>query len=118
MHCIHDVCVLQYLYIGPEKLKLLLAIDVSALLPNENLSKVSAIQSLWVQLLTVNRILGKPSSEIDESVLAHFEDMAKEWVVTVCTVYQQKRVTPYIHAMHSHVGQFIRKHGALLPFTQ
>ena len=60
----------------------------------------------------------RPSSKIDESVLVHFEDMAKEWVVTFYTVYQQKRVTPYIHAMHSHVGQFIRRHGALLPFMQ
>ena len=27
-------------------------------------------------------------------------------------------MTPYIHAMHSHVGQFLRQHGGLLPFTQ
>ena len=41
--------------------------------------------------------------------------------VCICRTSQSirvKRVTPYIHAMHSHVGQFIRRHGALLPFTQ
>lgn len=29
-----------------------------------------------------------------------------------------KHVTPYIHALMNHVGQFMRTHGSILPFTQ
>ena len=87
------------------------------MLPTEDSSKVAAMQSLWLELLRINELLGKPQLE-SESGIREFEAMAKAWVVKFCTIYQKARVTPYIHAMHSHVGQFLRQHGGLLPFTQ
>ena len=91
-------------------------IDLSLMLPTEAPSKVATMQSLWLELLRINELLGKP--QLDESGILEFEAMAKAWVVKFCTVYQKTKVTPYIHAMHSHVGQFLRQHGGLLPFTQ
>ena len=92
-------------------------IDLSVMLPTEDSSKVAALQSLWLELLRINELLGKPQLERESGIL-EFEAMAKAWVVKFCTIYQKARVTPYIHAMHSHVGQFLRQHGGLLPFTQ
>ena len=92
------------------------SVDLSVLLPKEAPSKVATMQSLWLELLHINRLLGKP--QLDHSGILQFEAMAKAWVVKFCTIYQKARVTPYIHAMHSHVEQFLRQHGGLLPFTQ
>ena len=91
-------------------------INLLVMLPTEPSSKVAAIQSLWLELLRINELLGKP--QLDESGILEFETMAKSWVEKFCSIYQKKKVTPYIHAMHSHVGQFLRQHGGLLPFTQ
>ena len=33
-------------------------------------------------------------------------------------MYQSKDVTPYIHALMNHVGQFMQIHGSILSFTQ
>ena len=33
-------------------------------------------------------------------------------------VYQRRNVTPYIHALMNHVGEFMRVHGSIIPFTQ
>ena len=33
-------------------------------------------------------------------------------------VYQRKNITPYIHAMINHVGEFMKIHGSIIPFTQ
>ena len=33
-------------------------------------------------------------------------------------MYQRKHVTPYIHALMNHDGEFLKIHGSILPFTQ
>lgn len=112
---------LHYVYYkctGPEKLKIFARVDISTLLPGEPTTVVDSIQSLWVQLLDLNRSLSLPAEEITSATVADFKDRARAWVDLFCKVYQRNKVTPYIHAMHSHVGQFLRQHGSLLPFTQ
>ena len=47
-----------------------------------------------------------------------YEREARDWVDSFCHIYHRDRVTPYIHCMYAHVGQFLRLHGSLLPFTQ
>ena len=59
----------------------------------------------WLELLQINKLLGKPQAH--EQDILQFEAMAKAWVDRFCTIYQKAKVTPYIHAMHSHVGQFL-----------
>ena len=90
---------------GPEKLKLMSSVDLSAMLPEEAPSRVATMQSLWLELLQINKLLGKTQTQ--EHDILQFEAMAKAWVDKLCTIYQKSRVTPYIHAMHSHVGQFL-----------
>ena len=85
------------------------------MLPKEAPTKVATMQSLWLELLQINKLLRKPQAH--EQYILQFEAMAKAWVDRFCTIYQKAKVTPYIHAMHSHVGQFLRQHGGLLPFS-
>ena len=74
------------------------------------------MQSLWLELLRINKLLGKP--ELKDRNVLEFDSTAKTWVVKFTTIYLKKKVTPYIHAIHSYVNQFLREHGGLLPFTQ
>ena len=92
------------------------SIDISMLLPHESPSKVSTMQYLWLELLRINNLLGKPL--LEEGDIEEFESASKTWVDRFLSVYLKLQVTPYIHAMHSHVGQFLWQHGGLLPFTQ
>ena len=46
------------------------------------------------------------------------QTMAKKWVAEFTEIYHMNRVTPYMHAMMCHCGQFLRRHGALAQFTQ
>ena len=102
------------IHTGPEKLVLFSKIDIPNLLPNVNPTKTATIQSLWCHFLEVNRLLCG-TKELDLSVL---ETKCKKWVDTFVSIYQTKRVTPYIHALHSHVSQFLYLHGSIAPFSQ
>ena len=84
------------------------SVDLSVLLPKDALSKAATMQFLWLELLHINRLFGKP--HLDHSGILQFEAMAKASVVKFCTICEKARVTPYIHAMHNHVGQFLRQH--------
>ena len=46
----------------PEKLKLMSSMDLSAMLPEEAPTKVATMQSLWLELLQINKLLGKPQT--------------------------------------------------------
>ena len=119
---LYYVCILVFdfwcvlLYTGPEKLKLFSNVDVSALLPSKDASEVDSIQALWLKFLDLHNMLSK--SSLQESEISAFEVAAKGWVEHFCAMYQKKPVTPYIHALHSHVGQFLRQHGGIHAFTQ
>ena len=100
----------------PEKLKLFSNVYMSALLPNKDISKVDSSYALWLAFLDLHKILSKPSFQ--ELEISAFEVAAKGWVEHFCTIYQKKCVTPYIHALRSHVGQFLHQHGGIHAFTQ
>lgn len=70
---------------GSEKLKLMSSVDLSILLPNESLSKLATMQSLWLELLQINKLLGKPV--LEDCDILEFESTAKAWVVMFCTIY-------------------------------
>ena len=44
--------------------------------------------------------------------------MVREWGRDFLCVYQSKEVTPYVHPLRNHVGQFMQIQGVILPFTQ
>ncbi len=104
---------------GPEKLKLFAKINLqellSPLLPEHETAK---IQTLWTELLQLNQMFSKRPEEVTEAEIVKFESESREWVRKFIQIYQARNVTPYIHAMFNHVGQFMRIHGSILPFTQ
>ena len=103
---------------GPEKLKLFDHIDIPHLLPTVDSSTTSTMQKLWKELIEINRLLYKRPDDITDQDIDEFQGLAHQWVVKYLTLYHTKEVTPYIHAMLCHVGEFLRIHGGLLPFTQ
>ena len=103
---------------GPEKLKLVSSIDIPSLLPRVPSSETSRIQTLWVSFMELNRRLSKKPEEIADADATEFERSAKDWVRKFIDVYHSDKVTPYMHAMMHHVGEFLRLHGSILPFTQ
>ncbi len=103
---------------GPEKLKLLSRINIQELLPSLPESETIQIQVLWTQLLRLNQMFSKRPEEVTDDEITLYEKQSREWVIKFTQVYPAKHVTPYIHAMFNHVGQFMRLHGSILPFTQ
>ena len=103
---------------GPEKLKLFGNIDTRTLLPNISGSKCQQIQHLWDELLHLNLTISKTAAELSNNCIAEFERRARNWGEKFVAVYQRRNVTPYIHALMNHVGEFMRIHGSIIPFTQ
>lgn len=76
------------------------------------------IQVLWTELLHLNKRFSKQPELISDDEIMAFEEMSRKWVDRFTKVYPAKHVTPYIHAMCNNVGQFMKVHGGILPFTQ
>ena len=59
-----------------------------------------------------------PASKLTAAAIKQYETRAKQWGRDFVGVYHSDNVTPYIHAMMYHVGEFMRIHGSIIPFTQ
>ena len=103
---------------GPEKLKLFRHIDIPSLLPSVPQNTTLLMQNLWKKFLKINELLSARPADVTEEVITKYETMSKEWGLEYLEVYQRKEVTPYIHVMICHVGEFMRIHGCLISFTQ
>ncbi len=103
---------------GPEKLRLLAKINLQELLPSLPESETIQIQVLWMELLHLNQMFSKRPEAVTDGEITLYEKESRDWVNKFTRVYLAKHVTPYIHAMFNHVGQFMRIHGSNLPFTQ
>ena len=98
---------------GPEKLKVLSNIDIQCLLPSLPNSEAQRIQTLWTELLQINK-LSRPADKLSTADIASFEIQARDWV----RKFTSQNVTPYIHAMANHVSEFMKLHGSVISFTQ
>ena len=76
------------------------------------------IQSLREELLNLNTIISKPAKDLSSCSIAEFERRTRQWGENFVAVYRRKYVTPYIHALMNHVGEFMKMHGSIIPFTQ
>ena len=76
------------------------------------------IQVLWTELVEIKQYLSKQPEDITSSDIDKYAKLCRQWVVKFTDVYHTEAVTPYIHAMSQHAGEFVRIHGSLLPFTQ
>lgn len=100
---------------GPE---VFAQINIQELLPSLPETETIRIQVFWTELLQLNKKFSNRPEEVNKEEISDFEQRSREWVVKFIDIYLTKNVTPYIHAMSNHVGQFMRAHGAILPFTQ
>ena len=103
---------------GPEKLTLFRNINIQNLLPDSPETTTIKIQVLWTGLLQLHEMFLKGPDNITEEDICNFQSQSRLWVHKFIRVYQTKAITPYIHAMSNHVGEFMRIHGSILPFTQ
>ncbi len=76
------------------------------------------MQELWDKLLEINQLLSARPEDVTTATIETYEQLSREWGLKYLELYHTKEVTPYIHAMICHVGDFMRVHGCLLPFTQ
>ena len=99
---------------GPEKYKLFRNIDLTNLFPT--LPNVEVVQRIWAQFLLLNESIR--SEALSSAEISAFASDAKSWLQLFLQVYQTKCVTPYMHALVSHMPEFLTIHGAVNPFTQ
>ena len=91
---------------GPERLKLFRNIKIKELLSKFNDSEVLDIQILWTELLELNTTFSKCPEEICEDDKSRFEADARNWCRKLLTLFHQHNITPYIHAIANHVGEY------------
>ena len=101
---------------GPEKLIVLTNIDLVQLFPD--LENVRHIQKLWKDFLEVHTLFSMKPSDITEELITRFQSQSKAFVNDFVSIYLTKHVTPYMHCMMHHVGEFMALHGSILQFTQ
>ena len=101
---------------GPEKLIVFSKINIPELFPD--LEHRDVIQSLWRDLVEVNRLLSARPEEVTTEHVVLFERKSKAFVDKFVQLYPSKHVTPYMHCMMQHVTEFMVTHGSILPFTQ
>ena len=78
----------------------------------------SDVHTLWKQLLDINTLLSIRPEEITGEKVANFRSKSTAFVQMFTQIYSAKHVTPYMHCMMQHVGEFMSMSGALLSFTQ
>ena len=98
----------------PEKVKLLNLIDITELLPISGKSCV--IQEIWNGCNSIMKNLKQLTDEKEKLKL--FNIQVRQWATRFLSVYQSKHVTPYMHALISHVSELVSLHGNIVAFTQ
>lgn len=99
---------------GPEKLKLFQNINICSLLPLCPDSK--KIETIWKDFLDIIGDL-KLDFTSDEST-SDLKSKIKSWFEKFLQVYQTKDVTPYMHALHFHIPEFLSLYQNVSYFTQ
>ena len=99
---------------GPEKLILFQHINIADLLPNSE-NKIK-IKDLWVNFMDIIGDL-KLTFTTREHVDS-FKDKVTSWFKHFTSTYQIKDVTPYMHALFSHVPEFLCQHNNINYFNQ
>lgn len=101
---------------GPEKLVVFSSINIPELFPD--LEHNDSIQSLWRDLIEINRLLSARPEHVTDEHIKLFEKKSKAFVNDFVLLYPAKHVTPYMHCMMQHVAEFMAVHGSIIPFTQ
>ena len=98
---------------GPEKLTVFKKINIAETFPE--VPQSTEVHALWKKLLEINSLLSIRPEQVTDDKITEFRAKSTEFITLV---YAAKHVTPYMHCMAQHVGEFMSTSGALLPFTQ
>ena len=94
---------------GTEKYKFFKLVNLPSLFPE--LPQVTLVQEIWVKFMSLNKCI--KSEKLSSEQILKLADDAKQWVHLFLQVYQTKHVTPYMHALVSHLPEFLKIHGAV-----
>ena len=98
-------------FTGPEKVRLFKNINIPSTFPA--LHNKKELQKLWTDFFNLIEIINQDSCNPED-----VDRKAKAWVTAFTSIYQSKDVTPYMHALAMHMGEFIQLHGSVVKFTQ
>ena len=98
---------------GPEKVKHFENIKISSLLSNSPDNQIT--QQIWDDFSAIRKDL-KHDFKSDE--VSNFKSTVTNWLKKILVKYQKKDVTPYMHALCSHVPEFLSLYGNIECFTQ
>ena len=101
---------------GPEKLVVFQKLNIAETFPE--IPNAADVHALWKMLLDINTLLSIRPEDITDEKISEFQSKSKEFVRSFTNIYPAKHVTPYMHCMMQHVGEFMTLSGAILPFTQ
>ena len=99
---------------GPEKLKLFQNINIPTLLPRYSRNK--EIQVIWQKFMELIGDLKLDFTSEDDII--QLQGDIKSWFGLFLNVYQAKDVTPYMHALHCHVPEFLKLYQNIAYYTQ
>jgi len=99
---------------GPEKLSLFQKVNFNTLIPNSNLA--SDLELLWKDFMEV--IGDLKLNYLTDEAISGLETKINKWFKKFNDMYQAKDVTPYMHALHTHVPEFLKLHKNLEYYTQ
>ena len=85
-----------------------------SLLPGDQ--NIEKLQQLWSEFMEIISDL-KLDYKTDESIV-QLEEKIKGWFKIFLSLYQAKDVTPYMHALYSHVPEFLKLYKNVAFFSQ
>ena len=101
---------------GPEKLKLFQNINIPTLLPQCSTCKNKQIQVIWAKFM--DTMFHLKLDFTSEDCVFQLQGDIKHWFKLFLKVYQTKDVTPYMHALHCHVPEFLSLYQNIAYYTQ
>ena len=96
------------------KLIVMQNIDFPSLLPgDQNIEKPQQLRSEFIEIISDLKL----DYKTDESIV-QLEEKIKGWFKIFLSLYQAKDVTPYMHALYSHVPEFLKLYKNVAFFSQ
>ena len=99
---------------GPEKLKLFQNINIPTLLPRCRQNKeIQVMRQKFMEFIGDLKL-----DFTSEDDILQLQGDVKSWFGLFLNVYQAKDVTPYMHALHCHVPEFLSLYQNIAHYTQ
>ena len=91
-------------------------IRIAELVPKLNPQMTIKVQFLWNEVLELTSLFSKRPDEFCDDDIRNYNEKSREWGRRFISTYHED-ITPYIHALMNHVGEFMQLHGSILHDT-